>query len=238
MGTSKLFLLGIFAIILSSGCESDDIVRSSGRIITEQRTVENFNAVKISNAFDVIIVQGDVQSVSVIASDNIVPRVITQVVDQTLRIGLSGSNNIREQHRVEITVPELNRIEFNDATSGFISGSLNSQTLTIKLSGSSKFEIDDLIAGELEVRLSDASELFIKGNTSEVNARLSNASEFRVFGLTSATASVQLFDASDMDITCTESLSGSVGGSSVLRYRGNPEIEVATSSAGKIINKN
>src|SRR5210317_222383 len=80
----------ILLIILTSCTE--DTFEGSGLPISEIRNVTNFSKVSSEGVFEVSIVQGDNQSVEIIADHNIIQHVKTKVVDNELRLYLDDDN--------------------------------------------------------------------------------------------------------------------------------------------------
>jgi len=82
----KRIIISISILLFSvSACTKDTIV-GSGTPISEFRNVTDFTKVSSEGVFEVAITQGDVQSVEIIADDNIIHRVKTEVVDNELRL--------------------------------------------------------------------------------------------------------------------------------------------------------
>src|ERR1035438_7091589 len=136
MKTSRILSMIILSILLvniatiSSGCRMFS-ERGSGNVIKQERTVTAFNAIRISGAFDLILSQGNTQSVTVEADDNLMPIIKTEVKGDELII--ENTKPIHESHtlKVYVTVKELKKIDLSGAVDMETTGKLTLDELSI-----------------------------------------------------------------------------------------------------------
>jgi hypothetical protein len=86
---------------------------------SENRKAKNFSAIKVSAGIDLYLTMGETESVKIVADDDIIDNIVTEVKDGTLRIYMKkgnwfnwGGNKTRKAY---VSVKELNRL---DASSG------------------------------------------------------------------------------------------------------------------------
>jgi len=95
-----------------SSCSDDDLIIGSGNPTSEFRNGLNFSKISAEGVFDITITQGSVQSVEIIADDNIIHKVKTKVVSNELRLYLDDDNNYRGIIlEVNIIVPNINNVK-------------------------------------------------------------------------------------------------------------------------------
>jgi hypothetical protein len=65
------------------------VVTGSGQTESETREVSGFTRVDLSGSGEVTVVQGDVESLTVEADENVLPVLTSDVSDSTLKLGTS-----------------------------------------------------------------------------------------------------------------------------------------------------
>lgn len=188
-------------------------IRGSGSAASESRSVEGFTGVDVSSVFEVDITAGRDFSVEVIADDNLLPYIRTEVRGGILHIEPTEGVKPKSPMRVLVTAPEISSINASGASKLSASGLKNS--LDIDASGASKLKID--------------------GDVIEVKIDVSGASNVDADALKSRVASVDASGASNVRLNVTERLSSHASGASRISYSGNPgSVEKDVSGASKI----
>ena len=101
----KLILTAFLYAIIFCSCNS---ITGSGNIITETRTVNNFNGIKSSGSIDVEIVNDGTESVKVEADDNVAKYVVTKVEDGILEVHYKSSMSFNNTHvKVYVSQPNI-----------------------------------------------------------------------------------------------------------------------------------
>ena len=171
-----LVLLVVSALVLSA-CTT-----GSGNIVTEGRTVDDFQRIEIGSAVNVelVVEPGAKTTVSVTYDDNLIDRVKTEVRSATLVISLDGSVSTLGGGRfVSVTVDSLEAIEVSGAVDLKGSGEVNTYDLAV--SDASDVDLRDLIANEVTIQVDGASEVSIWASQS-VTGDVSGASDVTVHG--------------------------------------------------------
>ena len=104
-----LALLAIWfaGCLLASACTLD-ILRGSGDRITESRPVNGIDRVSLAGSGDVILSQGDRESLTVETDDNLMQHIVTKVDGGTLTLGTKPGVNISlTRLRFTLTVQDL-----------------------------------------------------------------------------------------------------------------------------------
>ena len=172
----SIFVSVMSALVLSA-CTT-----GSGDIVTEDRTVDEFDRIEISSAVTVelVVEPGAETTVSVVYDDNLIDRVKTEVRSATLFISVDGNIAAFGDGRfVSVTVDSLEAIEVSGAVDLKGSGELDTYDLTV--SGASDVDLRDLIANEVIIQVEGASEVSIWASQS-VTGDVSGASDVTVHG--------------------------------------------------------
>ena len=94
MNAKILKIIGLLAIglLLTTACGLRTI-QGSGDVVTESRDVSGFNSVSLSGIGRAIITQGDEESLTIEADDNLMEYITSEVRDGTLELGFT--DNVR-----------------------------------------------------------------------------------------------------------------------------------------------
>jgi hypothetical protein len=210
-------------------------VRGNGNVTTEERSVSEFDALRVSTGIDVYLKQGDNISVKVEADENLHEYIETEVRGSVLHV---YTNNISirqaERKRVYVTMKEIKSLQSTSA--GDIVGETAITAEDIEIGASSSGDITlELHADNVEVNISSAGSIRLTGEANMMEADLSSAgdlsaSEFRV-----KEADVNVSSAGDADINVSESLKARASSAGDIKYSGNPKyVDAHASSAGGV----
>jgi len=207
-----------FSLVLTS-C-SLDINIDSDEIITKKRKLSIFNEVDVENDIEVIIKQGPEQSVKVTTRDDFQKKVITTVSARKLTVRINGTLTKKLNIlRLEITMPNITRLVLSSDSFGKLLGFENLDAFRLKLSN-------------------DSSISLLSGSSNSIDIDASSDAKIEGFDFETKTCHVKCTSDASIYITCSEVLSGSVSSDAVLFYKGNPTVNVSTSSDGSVINSN
>lgn len=208
----------LLVVLTFLACDDDNNLRGSGNVITEARDHFGFRRIDVEDALNFTVTFGPAHSVVVRADDNLIDRLQTSSSGDLLRVGLASGSYNNATFEITIVTPELVELVQSDATSGSVSGFLG--------------------VDRLRLEVNDASNLEFEGSTSTLELICEDASRIRAFDLTAANAEVRVRDASNVELTVTNELTGQVRDASTLSYRGQPSIDVSVSDASQLRNAN
>lgn len=205
----------------------------------ELRTVPSFHALYISDAFDIILTQGNEESIAVSASDKkMVPYITSEVTNGVLRLGFKNEKNSwfkNRKLRAYISVKNLDELKVGGASDVKIEGTLSVSNLKLSFSGASDLSGKLMVNGSFNVNLSGASDLDIEGSAGEMNIDASGASNIKAFGFTVRSCSVKASGACNVRINVEKELTAHLSGASNVYYKGAAMIkDIKTSGASNI----
>ena len=157
MNTIKLYMIVVFVLVLAlTACSTKNPIAGSGNIITERRSVSNFNRVTLSGFGQLNIQQGDKESLTVITDDNIMPYIQTQVSAGTLIINFENGgqdSGFQPSDGIEfnLVVKDLDRLDIYGAGNINVEA-LQTEKLLVDLTGVGSLKISSLDIDGLVVR--------------------------------------------------------------------------------------
>jgi hypothetical protein len=211
----------------------------------EARTVGSFHGIRVGNAFEVFINQGNEDAVAVSAAkQEIKEKIITKVENGILIIRLEEDkkfwknwNNGKQKLKAYISIKKIDRIDIGGACNVYFEEGLSAEGLTIDLSGASDMK-GKLDAKTVKVDISGASSATISGNAPTLAIEASGASDFKGFDLVTNFCDAKATGASSINITVNKELNANASGASSVRFKGDGLIrDIKTSGASNVTRK-
>ncbi|MBR8836951.1 MAG: DUF2807 domain-containing protein [Stigonema ocellatum SAG 48.90 = DSM 106950] len=189
-------------------------VSGSGNAISENRPVEGFSSVSVEVAGNLIVEQGETESLTIIADDNLLPLLTSEVRDSRL-ILTTNANCIQPTSNItyRVTVKNLNAVEISGDVTVDLQN-INTDLLDISADGTSRFTA----SGKADqLKISASGTLIFNGENLS-----STAAKADISG--SARAVIQVNDTLDVNIQGV----GSVD------YIGNPTVTKNIQGIGSV----
>jgi hypothetical protein len=243
MNSSSILGLLAMALLASACCGCPSLVdvgaiRGSGNVITRAWQVSDFDRVSLSGSGRVVITQGDDESLTVEADDNLMQYIKAEVQDRTLVLGLTDTPRFG-------TIRPSRTIRYNvnlDKVSGLtISGSgdieaedLSAENLGITISGSGDLEIGLLTAEALDVQLTGSGDVDLAGYVLEQDVKITGSGKYRAGDLESQRAQVRVSGSGDATVWAADTLDIRVTGSGDVEYYGTPQVAQRVTGSGRV----
>jgi len=197
----------------------------------ETRNVGDFSGIKVADAFNIIITQGDANTVKVEADEKEQLLVKTEVKEGILLITGKGSNL---EKPVKIGVKSLNSLSVSGSGDVKTDNQLICDKLSIETSGAGNIHVN-VKATEIKARLSGAGDILLKGTAQLLDADVSGAGDLKASNLEVDKAKVKVSGAGNGKVNVKQSLDADVSGAGDIIYKGKPvERTINISGAGSI----
>ena len=202
-------------------------VAGSGVVRTETREVSDFNQISIDVPAVVAIEQGSSTSIRLTADDNLLPQLSTRVRNGVLVIENEVSDwnqRVRpsESIQIEITVTELDKIDFPTAGSLTVKG-FSGEDLNISVGGAGDITLENVALEGLSLRLSGAGDVSADGSAETLSLSISGFGSFKGGDLRTQDANVSISGAGDALVWAERSLDVRISGAGSVSYYGQPE---------------
>jgi hypothetical protein len=191
------------------------LTRGSGNLVTEAREVSDFSKVTLLGAGDMTITQGDKETLTISAEDNILSEIESEVRGDTLYIGFKKNFNIMPTEPIVIELEIIN-----------LEG--------LKIEGAGKIIVEEIDTPELSVRVDGTGDLELTGITIEQHVDINGAGNYDASELESETAIVKMNGAGNVTIWVTEDLDIEMNGVGSIGYYGNPRVTQDINGVGSI----
>jgi len=232
-----MLLTGLYVGLFYIDLFKLDSFAGSGNIITEERSVGNFNKVSVSDGINLFIEQGSSGILTIEAEDNLIPRIGTRVIFGKLMIGFTGFSFVIDSTKpinVYVKVKELNDIELSGGAS-ISCDELKTDALEIDITGESNADLT-VQCNSMVIDAAGGSVINIEGVTDRQEIELNSWADYNAAGLDSRECFAEINSGASADIDVSERLVAEIHSNGVLNYTGNPDITQEVSSGG-ILNK-
>lgn len=200
-------------LLILTGCS---VVSGSGQLESETREVSGFTGIELSGNGEVTIEQGNTESLTIEADDNLLPVLTSEVENSVLRLGTKPRTTVRTRNPIRY------RVTLQDLTS-------------IELSGSGSVSAANLRTDALQVDISGSGTMDLAGSANEQEVEVSGSGAYDAAELRSQTVGVDISGSGKATVTASEQLRVDISGSGTVTYSGDPEIDQSISGSGRLI---
>jgi hypothetical protein len=212
-------------------------VYGNNHVVKRDRQAGSFNGVRVSTGINVYLKQGDNESISVEADENLHEYIRTEISGGTLNVYSDANIRKAEMKNVYVTMKNIELLKTTSA--GDIIGQTPIKTDDLELSASSAGDIKlEAYVKNLKVDISSSGSVTISGEGDSLNADLSSAGDLNAYDFKVRDADVSASSAGDADIFVTEKLTARASSAGDINYNGDPKyIDAHSSSAGGVHKK-
>src|ERR671911_276252 len=213
MGRWRGSVVLIAAVTMLVSCS---VTTGSGNVVSESRNVSGFTKIDLSGAGEVTIDQNGTEALTIEAEDNVMPKVTSEVVDGTLRLGEKSSLtiNLTKAVKYQVSVKELSGL--------MISGS--GAVTAAKITGPS-----------LAVDINGSGKVTVGGTVENQDVEISGSGDYQAKDLQTKITTVKISGSGAASVAVSDSLDIDMSGSGKLTYYGSPpQVNQQISGSGSV----
>lgn len=221
-------------VLLLIGACSVNLVRGSGDLVTESRSVRGFDRVTATTSGELIITQGETESLTVETDDNIIDDIITEVEGGTLTLkGRPGTSHSPTRLTYNLAVRDLAGVKVTGSVD-VSADSFSTDQLEISVSGSGDVRIGSLTAQSLQLRISGSGDVELAGQVARQTVALSGSGKYEGADLASTDTELVLTGSGNAVVWVTGWLTGRISGSGSASYYGEPDVDMSDTGTGSL----
>jgi hypothetical protein len=211
--------------------------RGSGKIVTEGRDVRDFTKIRLSYPAQVVISQGEAESLTIEADDNVATEIRTQVVNGVLEI-----NNLHDRlwiisptrlPKITIVVKDLVELDFESAGEIRLEG-LRTDHLKTIMDGAGSIKLNNVQLKTLDCNLNGVGSVQASGTTDTLNVRVQGLGSYDGGELQSQSAIVNLDGMGSATVWADKDLRADVSGLGSVNYYGNAQVTKTVNGLGSV----
>ena len=211
----------------------------SGKSATETRSLPEFQAISLIGSMDLVVRQGDTQSVQVQADDNLLPLLETVVETgrdgPALRVRWKKGQSFYTRSKVLVTVvvPKLTAL----AASG--SGEMrveafNTPVFKLAISGSGDVKFAGLNTADLGIQISGSGDVAGTGTAAKLKVSIAGSGDVRLGEMKSDDVTVAIAGSGDAVVQAQKTLEVSIAGSGDVIYTGDATVKSRVAGSGSV----
>jgi hypothetical protein len=239
MKTNLYLPLLFLSTILFTSCEKDwlDVVKGSGPVVSETRSVASFDDIELNIPAEVYIIQGENESITIDAQANVLDVVETNVNRHELKIKFSNGVVVKryETIRVYITTNELTEISVSGSGSVYNDSPIITNELRLRISGSGKVDLYDVDASIIDSKISGSGNVYLTGVCDDQFISISGSGDIKAFDMISENTEVDISGSGKGEVRVNNLLKARISGSGKVYYKGYPHhIDSKISGSGGV----
>ena len=215
---------GLFVLVLLAFTACDMLIseRGNDERITEKVTVDDFDKIEISGAFDVMLTPSNSREVIIEADENLLRYIDIVVRGNRLFIETDRRLSSRKGIKIEVPVKDLRRISSSGASDIESSEPIISEELDIDASGAGKIDLK-LDVKLVTIELSGAIMIYLEGVAEQLDVEMSGAGSLTADSFEVKNCNVDISGVGHVLVNVSGTLDAQVSGLGKVEYLGNPE---------------
>lgn len=214
-------------------------------MIKETREINPFNKISFRDFGTLIINQGEQESLTIEADQDLLSELISEVRGDTLVLGIDEDwiNRIgkvissvfsSDEHKViyHLTFVNLSQIKVSGKCT-LECDSLTAKDLTLKVSGLGNMVINHMDCESLETNVSGRGDLSLSGHADHQKIRISGSADYNAPNLESLSARITISGQGNATLRVQDDLDITISGLGQVNYYGQPKIHQVISGMGK-----
>lgn len=225
----KIFSL-LVILSFASSCMITGIV-GSRNVTTENRTFEtDFTGIKVSQGIQVQLTQDDEVSFTAEMDDNLHEHLITEVLDDVLKIYFDTNIRKRKTSTIYLAMPEIKLITTSSGADVF-ANAIETDELILDSSSGSQVKLN-VVANSIESQSSSGSGIELEGSCGNFTAESSSGSRIEADNLQAQNVEATASSGSDITVFASENLQAKASSGGSIDIEGNPKTKVIKKSSG------
>lgn len=227
-----LVALILCAIVAASGCTMSGT--GSGKVVNQTKTAGGVNQVSLDGIGTLIIQQGNNESLTVEAEDNVLPHIQSNINGNKLEIKYdSNTPTPTKDVKFYLTVKDLNSVSLSGAGKVESKG-LNTSSLNLTIDGAGNGNLSGLNINKLNINLNGATKLVMAGKTTDQTITISGTGEYMARDLQSNSTTLTINGAGKGTVNVSTLLNAIINGSGEINYLGSPQVTQQINGAGSV----
>lgn len=202
--------------------------QSAGETYDREYTFRSFDALEVESAFTVHVIKSNEYKVGINATREALNDMEVFVEGDKLNINYDFKRfKIKDLSRKDIEIfiftPELSDIELTGAGKLYMDD-FRQRRMALSLTGASFARLSNVHIDDLEIDLTGASELELKGKGLSMDADITGASHMNAYDYEVRTARIEAHGASSAKVFVTDDLRIEETFASTVKHKGNPRV--------------
>lgn len=222
----------LLAIVLA-GCGQS--VSGSGQIKTSTSQVSGAASVKFFGIGQLLISQGDSDSLSITTDDNLLPFLGSRLEGEILTLDQKSGAPLKPTKGIEykLNLKSLEALDWSGAGKVALND-IKVPRLVVLAAEAGEIQLTNVQVDDLILDLGGAVQVVAGGQVKNLNVQGSGAGSLNAKSLGAENATVKLSGTGNVAVNATATLDASVSGVGSITYSGTPKVKESVTGVGKI----
>lgn len=213
-------------------------VEGSGKVVKQERNVQDFRAIQISVPGKVELKQGNHEAVSIETDDNIQAMLEVVVEGNTLKIRSKEKNQYPKTRNLSIVVHFKNLDDFVLESSGTVkSDKIVGTDLKLRIGGSGEMDVNELKAETLKITIGGSGNFSARGVVPQIAGTIGGSGELNMAKLAAKDVRISIGGSGSVQTWVSDNLNVRIGGSGTVNYYGDPQVSKSIGGSGSVNRK-
>ncbi len=195
--------------------------------------LDKFHAITLSSAINVIIEQGPVQEVEVIAPKNYIELLKKDVSNGHWNIDFKKCLKESKLVEIHLTLENLDDIDIDGSGTVRTNSIFKGDDIELDINGSGNI-LMELSYKSIEVDINGSGDVNLQGETKEVEIQINGSGDVNLEELISDNSKIRIDGSGDVLVNVSNEIDVTINGSGDVRYTGNPrEINSKINGSGE-----
>ena len=201
--------------VLVVGCWSTKHIKGSGNVVSENRTVAEFDSIELSGSGQLEVDQNGSESLSITADDNLLQLLTSEVKRRRLVLAVKSGYSLGPSKPIvfKVSAKNFKGVAFAGDTTANLKG-IHTDELKLEIAGSGDVSAEGM---------ADRQEIGIAGSGKYLGG-----------GLKSKAAKIDIAGSGEAVLAVSDSLDVSIAGSGDIKYYGDPKVKQTIVGSGTI----
>jgi hypothetical protein len=229
-----LFILICISLVSCINGQIRKTVYGEGNVVKKERTADSFEGIRVSTGINVYLKQGDKESITVEADENLHEYIITEVKGGILHVYSDANIRDAKMKRVYVTIKEVTSLKTSSAGDIIGESPFKCSDLEVDVSSAGNVKLE-LTARKVEVNISSSGNVNLAGEADILYADLSSAGDLEAYNFKVKESEISASSAGDARVYVSEKIAARASSAGDITYKGDPKyVDAHSSSAGGI----
>lgn len=233
MNAKIFFGISLSLLITVVSCVDAISVDGNGKVTKQGRKISSFSELEVSGTGNVILSQGDKDTVIIETDENLQEYILTEVKNSELKIYQKKGVNNAKALNIYVTFKSIKDIDLSGAVDLKSTTALVFNDIEIEASGASEMNLA-MTAAMINLKASGSSDILLSGNAKSLKMDMSGAGSLKATALSVDTAILEISGAGNAQINAKNNLDVQISGAGSVEYMGAPSIKKKISGAGSV----
>jgi hypothetical protein len=209
-------------------------IKGSGNVTTEERQIGEFTGIVVGSGLQLSVEQGNGQSVTVKADDNLQKVITTRVENGILYVEAAEGFDSNSSPNIKVRIPNITSLKATAGSTLSTVGAIKTPTLNVQSDSGSEVSIS-VEAESLTLETSSGSTIEARGKALRLDTSSSSGSSINAAGLMANEVMAQTSSGSSTDVNAILKLDAKASSGGSIDYIGTPkQLQKEESSGGSV----